>query len=233
MLLSVRRSISFSKHRLQISLQLIEIEALWSWSVSWIIRSRNRLKIYGQGRNQYLALVVDFVAEENYAGGMFIEGLDELNEPFFDDEHFDYLLEAFMRYLIKCLLEINEIVEQVPLDVHMFLDGDPSVEELFHSTPSSSQTCLLFWLYSLSRGFQTTENNIPCWDGRWYLIFYILVLSKIALFDFYVTSNCVHSFDHFFCFQIRCHRAVKAMTVFFTCIFLLQHGGYQKSTKFL
>lgn len=75
---------------------------------------------------------------------MFIEGLDELNEPSFDVEYFDYLLEAIMRYLIKHLVEINEIVEQVPLDMYRFLDGDPSVEELFHSTPSSSQTCLLF-----------------------------------------------------------------------------------------
>ena len=69
---------------------------------------------------------------------MFIEGVDDLHEPFFYVESFEDMPEAIMPYPIKCFLEVDEIVEQVPLVLQMFLNEDPTVEDLFHCAPSGS-----------------------------------------------------------------------------------------------
>ena len=75
---------------------------------------------------------------------MVIEGLDDLYEPFFYVESSEDMPEAIMLYPIECFLEVNEIAEQVPLVLQMFLNEDPTVEDLFHCAPSSSNTCLFF-----------------------------------------------------------------------------------------
>lgn len=52
--------------------------------------------------------------------------------------------EAIKQYLIKCFVEINEIIERVSLVLQMFLNEDPTIEDFFHCALSSTETCLLF-----------------------------------------------------------------------------------------
>ena len=75
---------------------------------------------------------------------MVIEVLYDLYEPFFYVESSGDMPEAIVLYPIECFLEVNEIVEQVPLVFQMFLNEDPTVEDLFHCAPSGSKTCLFF-----------------------------------------------------------------------------------------
>ena len=76
---------------------------------------------------------------------MVIEGLDDLYEPFFYVKSSEDMPEAIVPYPIKYFLEVDKIVEQVPLVLQMFLNEDPTVEDLFHCALSGSKTCLFFW----------------------------------------------------------------------------------------
>ena len=46
---------------------------------------------------------------------MFIEGLDDLNESFIDVKASEDVSEAIVPHSVESFLEVNEIVEQVPL----------------------------------------------------------------------------------------------------------------------
>ena len=75
---------------------------------------------------------------------MFVEGLDGLDEPFFNVEDSENVPEASMPHFVERLLKVNEVVEQVPLVLEMFFNEDPAVEDLFHCAPTCSEACLFF-----------------------------------------------------------------------------------------
>lgn len=68
---------------------------------------------------------------------MVIEILDDLYKSFIYVESSGEGLQT-----INCFLEINEIVEQVPLVLQIYHDDDPTVEDLFHCVPFVSITGL-------------------------------------------------------------------------------------------
>lgn len=76
-----------------------------------------------------------WVDQRNRGDGRVIEDLNNLDEHFYAESS-EYLQKAITPYLMKCFLEINEIAEQVPLVSQMFLDEDPTAEDLFHCAPS-------------------------------------------------------------------------------------------------
>ena len=63
-----------------------------------------------------------------------IKVLNEQSVPsvFLNAEAPEHLPQASMPYCIKGLLEIDEIVEQVPLMLKMLLYNDPAAENLLH-----------------------------------------------------------------------------------------------------
>ena len=60
---------------------------------------------------------------------MVIESLDDLYEPFFYVKSSGDMSEAIVKYWIECFLEVDKIVEQVPLVLHELLDEDPAAED--------------------------------------------------------------------------------------------------------
>lgn len=62
--------------------------------------------------------------------------------PLFYVESPEDVPEFIMLHLIKCVIEINEIVEQVRY-LQMFFAWDPKVEDLFHCSTLGSKNCLL------------------------------------------------------------------------------------------
>lgn len=63
---------------------------------------------------------------------MVIESLGYLYVPFFYIESSEEVPVAIMPYLIKCFLEINEIMDQVTLVLQILPNEEPTIEDLFH-----------------------------------------------------------------------------------------------------
>ena len=61
---------------------------------------------------------------------MVIEGLYDLCEPFFSVESFKDMPGVIVPHSIECFLEVDDIVGQVPLVLQVFLDEDPTAEDL-------------------------------------------------------------------------------------------------------
>ena len=129
-----------------------------------------------------------------------------------------------MPYPIECFLEVNEIVEQVPLVLQMSLHEDPTVEDLFHwalkpaCSSDSSSSALDFRQLRIMWNITLLE-----WLIRLIILWFLHCL-RFPFFGNGINNDCVHSFGHIFCSQIHLHSAVRAMTTSLPPIFTSSEG---------
>ncbi|KAH3769266.1 hypothetical protein DPMN_170516 [Dreissena polymorpha] len=64
-----------------------------------------------------------------------------------------------MPHAVKSCLKVNQVVLELLLVLHVFLNDDSAVEDLFHCAPLSSESRLLFGKKCLGHTFQSTEDD--------------------------------------------------------------------------
>ena len=55
--------------------------------------------------------------------------------------------------------EAYEVVEQIALVLHVLLNNDSTIEDLFYCVPAWSKTCLFFCQQFLSLGLESVEDK--------------------------------------------------------------------------
>ncbi|KAH3789608.1 hypothetical protein DPMN_167793 [Dreissena polymorpha] len=59
-----------------------------------------------------------------------------------------------MPHAVESILKVNEVVEELTLVLHVFLNDNSAVEDMFHCVPPSFESSLLFGHQFISLTFQ-------------------------------------------------------------------------------
>ena len=64
-----------------------------------------------------------------------------------------------MPYSVECFSEVYEVVEQIFLMLEMFFHQELAVEDLFHSAPARTETCLFLGEEFFCFGLQSIQED--------------------------------------------------------------------------